>query len=200
MAAVLVTSFAGQEAGSALADVLLGRVEPGGRLPTTWPGEEEPPVLDTTPVRGRVVYAEDIHVGYRGWLRSGRTPAYAFGHGLGYTRWVLDRLEVTAPTPGLDGVVRVRARNVGDRPGKEVVQVYLAAGPERPVRWLAGFAVVRARAGEEVTADIALAWRALARWDDGWLVDAGPLTVLVGTSSTDLPLRGELTVRVPRTG
>ncbi|WP_299448136.1 glycoside hydrolase family 3 C-terminal domain-containing protein [uncultured Phycicoccus sp.] len=189
VAAILVTSFGGQETGSALADVLLGRVEPGGRLPTTWPGEEEPPVLDTRPVDGRVEYTEGVHVGYRGWLRAGLQPAYPFGHGLGYTRWSVRDLEVTPPTPDADGEVRLRVDNVGDRPGKQVVQVYLAAGPERPVLRLVRSAVVHADAGECRSAAVPLTWRDLARWDDGWTVDPGAVQVLVGTSSVDLPLR-----------
>lgn len=194
VAALLVTSFGGQEVGAALADVLLGRVEPGGRLPTTWPGADEPPVLDTRPVDGRVEYTEGVHVGYRGWLRTGRTPAYPFGHGLGYTHWSVRDLEVTAPTPDAVGEVRLRVNNVGSRAGKQVVQVYLAAGPERPVRALVRSAVVRAGAGESRCVAVPLTWRDLARWDDGWTVDAGPVEVLVGTSSVDLPLRATVVV------
>ena len=194
VAAVLVTSFGGQETGSALADVLLGRVEPGGRLPTTWPGEEEPPVLDTRPVDGTVEYAEGVHVGYRGWQRAGRQPAYPFGHGLGYTHWSLQDLEVTAPTPGTDGAVRLRVHNTGAQAGKQVVQVYLAAGPHRPAKWLVRSAVVRAGAGERCLVELPLSWRDLARWDGGWTVDPGPVQVLVGTSSVDLPLRAGFVV------
>jgi beta-glucosidase len=88
VAAVLVAWFPGQEFGNALADILFGEAEPGGRLPTTWPArEEDVPVLSIRPVDGQLHYAEGLHVGYRAWLRGGRPPAYPFGHGLGYTTW-----------------------------------------------------------------------------------------------------------------
>jgi len=116
--AVLVVWFPGQEAGDALADVLLGLVEPGGRLPTTWPAAQQyVPVLDTRPVDGRLVYDEGVHVGYRAWLRSGAEPAYWFGHGLGYTTWELSGLWVDGRTVSLD------VRNTGGSRGRQVVQV-----------------------------------------------------------------------------
>ena len=86
VAALLVGFFGGQEFGHAVADVLLGAAEPGGRLTTTWPAAEaDVPVLSTTPADGRLEYAEGIHIGYRAWLRQDAVPAYWFGAGLGYT-------------------------------------------------------------------------------------------------------------------
>ena len=86
VAAVLIGWFGGQEFGDALADMLLGAAEPGGRLPTTWPAaQEDVPVIDVTPVDGGSDYDEGIHIGYRAWLKAAREPAYEFGYGLGYT-------------------------------------------------------------------------------------------------------------------
>lgn len=100
VAAIVLTWFGGQEMGAALADVLLGRREPGGRLPTTWPAAEgDVPVLSTSPVDGSLRYAEGIHIGYRAWLRAGATPMYPFGHGLGYTSWQLGDLEAAVSEP-----------------------------------------------------------------------------------------------------
>ncbi|HEX6684238.1 MAG TPA: glycoside hydrolase family 3 C-terminal domain-containing protein [Candidatus Limnocylindrales bacterium] len=194
VAAVLLTWFGGQETGNALADVLLGHVEPGGRLPTTWPATEaDVPVLDTAPVGGVVAYEEDIHVGYRAWLRSGTAPAYDFGFGLGYTSW-----EVRDPSAaGLD--VTVTVANVGERPGKHVVQAYLSRGEsavDRPVRWLAGYAVVRLEPGAEQMVRIPIGRRALAHWDGGWQVEPGRYTVHIGSSATDLPLTVDVDVDV----
>lgn len=96
VAAVLLTWFGGQEYGNALADVLTGAQEPGGRLPTTWPvAMADVPVLDVTPVDGEVSYDEGVHIGYRAWLRAGTEPAYPFGHGLGYTSWTIDGVAAT---------------------------------------------------------------------------------------------------------
>ena len=85
VAAILLVWFPGQEFGNALADVLTGAVEPGGRLPTTWPASEDG-LPSTTPQDGVLAYDEGLFVGYRAYDRDGREPLFPFGHGLGYTR------------------------------------------------------------------------------------------------------------------
>ena len=202
VAAVLLTWFGGQEYGDALADVLLGVAEPGGRLPTTWPAElADVPVIDVTPVDGTVRYTEGIHIGYRAWLRAGSSPAYEFGHGLGYTSWQLADLQLSAESVREGGTVEVSvaATNTGDRAGKQVVQVY-ASRPDstidRPVRWLVGFAPVTAAAGETATARISVPARAFADWaDGGWHYEPGEFTLHAGTSVGQLPLTASVTVR-----
>ncbi|WP_227999181.1 beta-glucosidase family protein [Nocardia australiensis] len=198
VAAVLLAWFGGQELGNALADVLLGHREPGGRLPTTWPAAQaDVPVLSTTPIGGVLSYTEGVHIGYRAWLRAGAVPAYPFGHGLGYTTWDLDDLTVAEPDP--DGVVEVgvAVRNTGTRPGKQIVQVYLSRAEsaiDRPVRWLAGFAAVRAEPGQTRLVRITLPPRVFAHWDHGWQVEPGTFTVQAGTSVDVLPLRAGVVV------
>ena len=86
VAAVLVSWFPGQEFGNAVAEVLTGFVEPGGRLPMTWPSSEEE-LPSVTPVNGELPYDEGLLIGYRWYLATGRTPLFPFGHGLGYTTW-----------------------------------------------------------------------------------------------------------------
>ncbi|WP_051809482.1 beta-glucosidase family protein [Actinoplanes subtropicus] len=193
VAAVLLAWFPGQEFGTALADVLTGAREPGGRLPTTWPArEEDVPVLSTRPDGDTLRYAEGVHVGYRAWLRSGAVPAYPFGHGLGFTTWEYRDMSLAGR------VAEVTLRNTGERPGKEVVQVYLArpaSAIDRPVRWLAGFAVVRAGPGETVTATIPVPLRAFQHWDDGWRLEPGDFELSAGRSVADRPL--SLIVRSP---
>src|SRR5665647_1205356 len=118
VAAIVLTWFGGEQYGHALADVLSGAVEPGGRLPTTWPGTEaDVPVLDVRPTDGVLRYDEGIHIGYRAWQRIGRAPAYPFGFGLGYTTWRYDAVAVDAAGDG-DVVVRVDLANTGDRSGR----------------------------------------------------------------------------------
>ncbi|MVU81021.1 glycosyl hydrolase [Nocardia sp. ET3-3] len=192
VAAVLLTWFPGQEFGTALADVLTGAAEPGGRLPTTWPKTmADVPVLDTKPAGDNALpYTEGIHVGYRAWLKSGVAPAYPFGHGLGYTSWELADLTVSGRT------ATVTVRNTGDRRGRQVVQAYLSresSAVDRPVRWLSGFAVVEAEAGESVTATIELPERSFQHWtEQGWAIEPGSFTVHVGTSVTALPLTADI--------
>ena len=204
VAAVLVGYFGGQEFGNAIADVLLGAVEPGGRLPTTWPAEQaDVPVIDTTPTDGVLVYDEGIHIGYRAWLRSGRTPAYPFGHGLGYTTIVTTTISAPPSVAASDAdfTVTVDVTNRGARAGKQVVQVYAErtdSAIERPVRWLVGFAPVHVDAAKTASVSIPIPVRAFAHWDEhrdeGWNYEPGAFTLRVGTSVADLPL--DTTVRL----
>jgi beta-glucosidase len=193
VAAILLTWFPGQDFGAALADVLLGMAEPGGRLPTSWPAQEsDVPVLSTAPVNGVLDYAEGVHIGYRAWLKSGRAPAYPFGHGLGYTAWQLGELS-TPPTvePGEGLSATVRLANTGARGGKQVVQVYLSrldSAVDRPIRWLAGFACAYVDAGETIDVAVDVAARAFAHWDGEWCFESGTFVLHAGTSSDDLPL------------
>ncbi|MEV7086929.1 glycoside hydrolase family 3 C-terminal domain-containing protein [Streptomyces sp. NPDC093085] len=189
-AAVLLTWFPGQEGGAALADVLLGAAEPGGRLPTTWPAAlAEAPVSDTTPRDGELPYTEGVFIGYRAWERAGATPAYPFGHGLGYTDWAYETITATPEE------AYVRIRNTGTRPGRETVQLYLApvtgeTGGEakRPARWLAGFASAEAAPGESVELRIPLCRRAFEIWDEAagsWSYLTGPYEIEAARSVAD---------------
>ncbi|MFD9337260.1 glycoside hydrolase family 3 protein [Streptomyces sp. NPDC060028] len=189
VAAVLLTWFPGQEGGAALADVLLGDAEPGGRLPTTWPAEfADAPVTEVVPAEGRLEYREGLFIGYRAYEAQGVTPAYPFGHGFGYTDWAYESLETTATA------ARVRLTNTGARPGREVVQVYLAPvgdRVERPASWLAAFAGVEARPGESVEVEIPLPARAFEIWDEaarGWQRVGGTYEVRASHSHGDTRL------------
>ncbi len=184
--AVLLSWFPGQEAGNAVADVLLGAAEPGGRLPTSWPAD--PAGLPaTTPVDGVLTYAERLLVGYRGYDAAGRTPLLPFGHGLGFTSWEYLTLQASGPAgPGQDITVAVRLRNTGGRRGREVVQVYAGHPGGRPPRSLVGFTAVEGDPGETVTATVELSARALEHWDEqrcGWSSEADAVTLTAAGSS-----------------
>jgi beta-glucosidase len=196
VAAVLLAWFPGQEAGAALADVLFGAREPGGRLPTTWPARlRDAPVTRTTPEGGVLAYDEGPFIGYRAWERAGATPAYCFGHGLGYTRWSYESL-VVEPGSAADGtlaVARVRLRNSGSRAGREVVQLYLRT-PHEPRR-LAAFTTVTAAAGETVEAVVPVLLRTVRIWDEaagGWRPAQGPRTLEAAHSAADVRLAAPL--------
>lgn len=194
VAAVLLTWFPGQEGGAALADVLLGETEPGGRLPTTWPAEfADAPVTEVTPTDGRLAYEEGLFIGYRAYEKHGIAPAFPFGHGLGYTDWAYESLEATPES------ARVRVTNTGTRPGRETVQVYLAPAGEdsvaRPASWLAGFASVAAGPGESVDVEIALPRRAFEIWDEearAWQRIGGAYEVRASHSHGDTRLTATL--------
>jgi beta-glucosidase len=201
VAAVLVGWFGGQEFGTAVADVLTGAAEPGGRLPTTWAGTEaDAPILDTKPKDGIVDYAEGIHIGYRAWLRRpAAPPAYWFGAGRGYTEIPLVSLD--APSTAAQGetvTVRVAVENRGDRDGKQVVLVFAekpGSAVDRPVRWLVGFAPVRVPAAGSAVADVTFPVRLLAHWDGGWRYETGDYVLRAGTTAVDLPLSATVTLR-----
>ncbi|MFG2980096.1 beta-glucosidase [Streptomyces sp. NPDC048258] len=195
VAAVLLTWFPGQEGGAALADVLLGDAEPGGRLPTTWPARfADAPVTEVIPTEGRLEYREGLCIGYRAYEARSITPAFPFGHGLGYTDWAYESLEVTGTT------ARVRVTNTGTRPGREVVQIYLAPVEdpvERPASWLAAFAGVEAGPGESVETEIALPARAFEIWDEGtrgWQRIGGSYEVRASHSHGDTRLTATLDI------
>ncbi len=200
VAAVLLAWFPGQEFGNALADVLLGRVEPGGRLPTTWPATDAG-LPSTVPVRGVLSYDEGLLIGYRGEGRSERATLFAFGHGLGFSTWQYESIEEPAEaSPGSAVRVTVGLRNTGTRPSREVVQLYASrreSGIERPVRWLVGFAAVEADPGQPATATIIVPPRAFEHWSvqaGGWAVEPGTFDLAAGSSSAVLPLSTRISV------
>ncbi|MEV4125584.1 glycoside hydrolase family 3 C-terminal domain-containing protein [Nocardia sp. NPDC049707] len=193
VAAILLTWFPGQEGGAALADVLMGRAEPSGRLPTTWPADQDDaPVLNVTPTDGALSYAEDIYIGYRAWQQHSTAPAYWFGHGIGYTTWEYETATF-APDPeaaGALGTLTVRVRNTGDRPGRETIQTYIAHS-SRPDRRLAAFAVVQAEPGETAEVAIPIPRRAAESWDETtetWVQPTTAYDLLTGRSVADIRL------------
>ncbi len=185
--AILQSWFGGQGMSEGLADVLTGRREPGGRLPTTFPlREEHGPSFGNFPGSNGVVrYGEGLLVGHR-WYQARNLPmAFPFGHGLSYSTFELGSLSLSSdqlPVAGSpDGpasstgavTVSVDVTNTGDRPGSQVVQCYVAgpandnpAAPLRPPLTLQGFVKVALEPGETTTATIDLPDRAFARWHD----------------------------------
>ncbi len=203
VAAIIYAWLPGQAFGDALADILLGAAEPGGRLPVTLPAAEaDCPVLHATPdERGILEYSEGLLIGYRGYDANGVAPRYPFGHGLGYTSWAYERIDCPAEVAAGEGLeLTVTIRNAGPRPGKEVVQVYLAepGGPAdrgRPRRVLVAFAAVRAAPGELAQVRLTVPARAFARYDEslaGWIWPGGRYIVHAGRSSRDLPLSAQV--------
>ncbi|HKC18576.1 MAG TPA: glycoside hydrolase family 3 C-terminal domain-containing protein, partial [Candidatus Dormibacteraeota bacterium] len=196
--------FGGQAFGEALAAVLTGDAEPGGRLPVSMPrAEADSPVLRAQPDNGVLPYSEGLLVGYRGYDRKGVEPLFCFGHGLGYTDWEHESITPTTSTIGAGDALElvVRVRNSGKRAGREVVQVYLEPevnDPSRPLRTLAGFATVAAEAGESVHAQVKVPARAFACFDEAqrrWVTPPGAYVVRAGRSSRDLRLEAKVVVR-----
>ena len=194
--AVLMAWFGGQELGPALADVLAGDREPGGRLPLSFARDERDyAALATAPdAEGRLHYDEGVFVGYRHLDAAGAEPRFCFGHGLGYTDFAYEALEVTPDAAA------VTVRNTGGRAGKEVVQLYVSppAGPlPRPPLELRAFAAVRLEPGQARTLRLELGERAFAAWDErrgGWHAEPGEYGVHAGRSARDIRLRERIRI------
>ena len=171
--AVLISWFGGQEMAGALADVLTGATDPGGRLPTTQPlrVEHNPSHGNFPGENGEVRYGEGVLVGYR-WYDARHLPVrFPFGHGLSYASFEIGEPRVGAAfTPGGSLTVEVDVTNTSDRPGAEVVQLYVEPPPSelvRPPRELRAFDKVHLEPGETATVALTLTDRAFACWDPG---------------------------------
>jgi beta-glucosidase len=205
--AVLQAWYPGQEAGNAIADVLLGEAEPGGRLAQTFPArwQDNPTWSQDREVypglNGHVRYEEGLFVGYRHYDRQGIQPLFPFGHGLSYTGFDIGRLSVSGPDAAGNVTLSLRVTNTGARAGQTVVQAYVhpADAPvDRPDRELKAFAKLGLAPGETTEVELDLPARAFAWFDvaaQAWQVTAGSYRIAAGFSSADL--RAEATVTQP---
>jgi beta-glucosidase len=191
--AVLWAGLPGQEAGHAVAAALLGDIEPAGRLVTSFPADDEKtPAWSVTPVDGKLRYDEGTFIGYRGHFAArAPEPLYWFGHGLGYSAWEYTDARLVN---GDSLAVTVTVANVGGRPSREVVQVYVQpAERDEPVR-LAGWAAVTVAAGESARVTVPTDRRMWRKWDTGtnsWttLSPGGELLIARGLGDIRATLR-----------
>ena len=204
--------FLGSEAGNALADVLTGVANPSGKLPFTWTktlNDVGAHALNTYPGTWREgkdiideEYAEGVFVGYRWADKKKITPEFAFGHGLSYTTFELSSLRASGDLNGEKSTMTftVNVKNTGSREGAEVVQLYVhddKASVERPYKELKGFAKVSLKPGESKDVEITIDRRALSFWDEttnGWKVEPGKFTILVGNASDNLTLKTNIKI------
>ena len=199
-AAILEGYLGGQAGGEAVAEVLVGEAEPGGRLAESFPVAQRDLPADAhfAAHPSQVEHREGLAVGYRFHTTAGVPARYPFGHGLAYTSFAYGRLEVSGQ--GTDREVAVEITNTGSRAGSEVVQLYVgqvAPAVPRPLRELAGFAKVRLEPGETATVRLPLDARAFALWDvraGDWRVPSGAYEVEVGSSATDVRARARVEV------
>lgn len=191
--AVLVVGLPGQEGGHAVADVLTGRVEPAGRLVTTWPAADgAAPAWGTVPTDGVLEYSEGRVIGYKGHAAGlAPEPLFWFGAGLGYGRWEYGEPRVKADGDAL--TVTVPVTNTGSRTSREVVQVYVDPVGDDPVR-LAGWTGVYVAPGQTRQAEVVCDRRALRSWDvdahDWRPVEVGEILVARGLGDVRARVRG----------
>lgn len=226
--AILAAWYAGQSTGDAIADVLTGKVNPGGKLTCTfgkrledyachamdlWPPrlilDKAPPRPGFLPSERKAIYAyaadykEGVFMGYRWFDEKNIEPRFPFGHGLSYTAFAYSGLKVEQAGGALRIVCTVK--NTGRREGAEVVQVYIAppkSSVPRPPRELKGFAKVRLKPGESRQVRVALRPSALAYFNEKtgkWTAEPGEYGILVGASSRDIRLRGSTRLAAAQT-
>jgi beta-glucosidase len=206
--------FPGEQQGRAVADVLYGDVNPGGKLPVTFPATEsqperigtQNPSLQFNIANPTTSFDEGVGVGYRGYDARYLAPRFPFGHGLSYTTFAYSNLRIRSPQGQADGQVSVRVRNTGSRTGTEVVQVYhgrLPTSVPTPLRQLAGWARVTLEPGRSTTVRIRVqpgeSDRVMSYWQVAdnqlggqWVTPSGPVPIYVGSSSRDIRLTGTM--------
>jgi len=202
--AIVEAWLLGQAGGSAIADVLFGRVAPSGRLAESIPLrlQDTPSYLNFPGDGGVVRYGEGIFVGYRYYETVDVPVRYPFGHGLGYTTFAYSDLDVARG----GRTASVTVTNTGDRAGKDVVQLYVSAptgGISVPLRELRGFEKVSLEAGESLRVLFELEARAYSYWDvvtSGWVVGGGRYVVEVGRSAHDILVSAPVDLPAPRAG
>lgn len=196
---VIEAWYPGQEAGNALARVLYGDVDPGGRLPVTFPVNENDAPASGNPaqypgVNKTTTFSEGVFVGYRHYDAKGIAPRFPFGHGLSYTTFAYNGL--TASTKA----VQVTVTNTGQRTGVAVPQLYIgmpSPGVDvlQPPKQLKGYTKVTLAPGESTKVTFPLSPRSFAYWNEGakaWKVADGCYKVMVGSSSRQIAQTGTL--------
>lgn len=202
--------YLGSEAGSALASVLVGDVNPSGKLPFTFPiklndigahilgdfpGNREE--LSQSTYRGDTIneiYREDIFVGYRWVDKEKIAPLFPFGHGLSYTTFSYGKPSVDKKTMKIEDTISftIRVKNIGNREGQEVVQLYISdlkSSLPRPIKELKGFKKIALSPGEEKTVTLTIDKEALSFFDDvrhEWVAEPGLFKAMIGSSSGDI--------------
>jgi beta-glucosidase len=208
--AILEAWYPGEEDGNAVAALLFGDFNPSGKLPLTFPRSLEDLPANTPEqypgVNGVAHYSEGVFVGYRHYDAQSIDPLFAFGHGLSYTSFSYDNLVITpsgaclAENPDQTFSVELDVTNTGSYPGGEAVQLYVGMPSTddipQPPEQLKRFQKVRLNPGDTTHVQFVLDARSLSYWDvisHGWVVAPGTYQIMIGSSSRDVRLQGQVT-------
>jgi beta-glucosidase len=220
--AILLAWQAGQETGNSIADIISGKVNPSGKIATTFPvtyedvpsaktfpGKELPTDPSATPATGDfgrskpavITYEDGIYVGYRYYETFKVKTAFEFGYGLSYTTFTYSNLKLSSPKFSGNITVTVDVKNSGTVAGKEVVELYLTAPSvklDKPSLELKGFSKTRLlKQGESQTLSFVIDSRRLSSFDpvsSSWIAEAGKYDVKIGASSTDIKQTASFTL------
>jgi len=198
--AIVQAFFPGQEGGNAIAQLLFGKENFSGKLPFSYIAsyDQSPAYYGYMDSSLIAPYLEGIYVGYRYLEKNKLTPAFPFGFGLSYTSFEYSDISISKLSE-FAYEVKLAIRNIGQKAGSEVVQLYVAPEKpltDRPVKELKGFAKVQLQPGESKDITLKLNKRSFSRYDSGikdWVVDPGNYQILVGSSSADIRLNGMVT-------
>jgi beta-glucosidase len=193
VSSILMAWYPGMEGGTALADILFGLVNPSGKLPCIFPkSAEQLPFFD----RNAKSIEYDYYHGYRLLDKNQQEPAFPFGYGLSYTKYIYNNLQISNLNPSKDDsiIVSVDVENIGDMDGEEIVQLYVGyeeSKVDRPIKELKGFQRVKIVAKEKTTVSLKLNIKNTAYYDihkKDWVVESIPCIIYVGSSSKDSDL------------
>lgn len=193
--------YSGMETGTALAEILLGKVNPSAKLPETFPAAYTDTVTYKNgqfALEGRVEYKEGIFVGYRYYEKENIKPAFPFGFGLSYTTFAITDMQVEKAAGQKPACVRVKVTNTGNMAGAEVVQCYVSdkeCSVERPVKELAAYSKVFLQPGESAQVELTLEKDAFAFYDvskKDFVVEPGSFLIQVGNASDNCKLGSEI--------
>ncbi|MCS7175267.1 glycoside hydrolase family 3 C-terminal domain-containing protein [Pseudothermotoga sp.] len=204
--AIVLVWQAGQETGRIIADVLSGKINPSGKLPTTFPMDYDDVPSWNFPGEPRqdpkrVVYEEDIYVGYRYYDTFGVRPVYEFGFGLSYTKFEYSELKVFLEKNALK--ISFAVTNVGNFAGKEIAQIYIKAPKgrlDKPLQELKEFHKTKLLVpGQTERISLSIPVKDLASFDGGeWIIEGGEYEIRIGSSSRDIRLKGTVPLEEKR--
>ena len=196
--AIIQMWMTGEAAGSAIADILLGNVNPSGKLSETFMLRERDDI-DLGDGK-KVVYKEKMYVGYRYYDLHMDDVWYPFGHGISYTEFKYNNLKIE-DKGGFKYKVTVDVSNIGDMDGKEVVQIYVGANDsivDRPIKELKGFDKKLIKKGDTVKFEFELSYKDFAYYNtnlNDWMAEDGSYTIYAGASSSDIRLKQDISLK-----
>jgi beta-glucosidase len=192
---ILQCWFPGQEFGNSLADILFGKTNPSGKLPTTFPKTlPDTPAYSSYPGKDlQMDYEEGLYIGYRWYDKENIEPLFPFGHGLSYTSFEYSNLRAIPPK-GESSVAafELDVKNSGDKEGKEIIQGYIGVSNsqiDRPLKELKKFEKIHLNPGESKKVKFELTERDLSFWNietHSWQVEPAEYVFEVGASATDI--------------